>query len=381
MVSSTGDPLTLAASLVIVFSATGSAPAVAAVYAVRTAAALLVGSTMGWLTDRVDRRRLVLALDVARALLIATMPFATRLSVFVVYVYLLALGGVEALVQPARLAAVPGLVGKPAIEVANSLLVSAVSLAQVAGFALAGVTLAVVSDPRPLYLCDALSFAVAAALVWSLPTLGGGDGGTAVGALRARLPPVPLRPLLALAAAANLLIGVATPALLPLAFLLSARGPVAYAALEMALIGGIVSGGLASSRVPSSATLRAMGPSLLLFSAATLAVGVAPLLVTALLAISISGAGNAIFAVGNRSALMRAAGQQEQGTVMAARFALCQTAQVLGLGCGAALVAALGPRFDFGMVAFGLALIGGFCGLRTLGFPPPYGPRTGEGDI
>jgi MFS family permease len=358
LVSSIGDPLTLATSLVLIFSATGSALAVGAAYASRTAAALTVGALAGRLTDRADRRHLILSIDIARAALVLTMPFATRLSVFAVYGYLLVLGGAEALVQPARLAAVPGLVGRERIEVANSLLITAVSLAQVLGFAIAGALLALLTDPRPLYWFDALSYGLSAALVASLPSLGGRVTGPGLGGARRALQLPGVTSLLALAGGANLFVGIGTAAILPIAYFLSSRGAVAFTALEVALIAGIVGGSLLAARIPSAAAPLAMVASLWLFSAASIAVAVAPVLAAALVAISATGVGNAVCVVTNRSALMHAAGEQRQGMVMSARYAIGQTAQVVGLGCGAVMIGVLGPRWAFALVGLGLAVVG-----------------------
>ena len=376
LVSSIGDPLTLATSLVLIFSATGSALAVGAAYASRTAAALTVGALAGRLTDRADRRRLVLSIDIGRAALVLTMPFATRLSVFAVYGYLLVLGGAEALAQPARLAAVPGLVGRERIEVANSLLITAVSLAQVLGFAIAGALLALLTDPRPLYWFDALSYGISAALVASLPSLGGRVTGPGMGGARRALQLPGVRSLLALAGGANLFVGIGTAAILPIAYVLSSRGAVAFTALEVALIAGIVGGSLLAARIPSAAASLAMVASLWLFSAASIAVALAPVLAAALVAISATGVGNAVCVVTNRSALMHVAGEQRQGMVMSARYAIGQTAQVIGLGCGAVTIGVLGPRWAFALVAIGLGVVGS---LPLRGVLPPQARRDAGG--
>src|SRR5436190_9201146 len=66
LISSLGDPLTLTISLVILYTETRMAAAVAAAYACRMVAAILVGGLGGTITDRLDRRRLMIGLDVLR---------------------------------------------------------------------------------------------------------------------------------------------------------------------------------------------------------------------------------------------------------------------------------------------------------------------------
>ena len=373
-VSSVGDPLTLAVSLVLLYSTYSSALAIGAAYGCRVVAALLVGSGIGSLADRLERRRLVVRLELARCALVATMPIATSVSVLLVLPYLALLGGIEALVQPARQAAVPRLVGEEQIEASNSILMSGFALAQALGFAVAGVFLTLLPDPRPLYWADALTFAVAAGLTASLPSLGGGLitvrflGGLG----RAlRLPVV--RPLLLGGGAANLMIGMGLPAILPIAFLLSGAGAAAYTLLEVAVIGGILLGSVLAARISSHRTIQAMAGSLWLFSVACLAVALTPGLPGAVLGMAASGIGNAVFAVSVRSALMRAAPPDVRGTVMAVRFSLTQAAQVLGLGLGALAVAGVGARWDFALVAAGLGAVALVWSVYRRQ-PPPAGP-------
>jgi MFS family permease len=381
LISSIGDPLTLAVSLVLLFASTGSPVAVGAAYASRVIAALLVGGLLGSAVDRADRRRLVLALELARGFLVATMPFASELSVFLLYPYLVVLGGAEALVQPARLAAVPELVGRERVQVANSLLVAFFALAQAAGFAVAGVLLAVLHDPRALYWGDALSFVAAGALVASLSGLGGGTAKAAPwrGVNQAlRLPEV--RPLLWLTAGANLFIGMGTPALLPIAYLLARSGAIAYTALEVALIMGVLVGSAVAARIPGPATSRSMAASLWVFGAASVAMALMPSLEGALVAVAVSGAGNSVYAVANRSALMRAADGGRLGAVMTARFTIGQAAQVLGLGSGALIVSGVGPRWGFAMVGLGLAVLAALYGVhRALETHLHAGSAAGSG--
>src|SRR5256885_16040722 len=62
LVSSSGDPLSLTVSLVLVYTATRSSAAIAGIYAAQMLGVLLVGSTLATATDRLDRRRLIVRL-------------------------------------------------------------------------------------------------------------------------------------------------------------------------------------------------------------------------------------------------------------------------------------------------------------------------------
>src|SRR5690554_3706297 len=61
----------------IVLEMTGSPLAVAGLYIVKPIAALLTNFWAGSVIDRVDKRNLMIALDIFRAMLIACLPFAT----------------------------------------------------------------------------------------------------------------------------------------------------------------------------------------------------------------------------------------------------------------------------------------------------------------
>jgi predicted MFS family arabinose efflux permease len=358
LISSIGDPLTLTVALVLLYTETRMAAAVGAAYACRMVAAIVVGGFGGTITDRLDRRRLMIGLDVLRLVLVATMPFTTRGSPLIIYAYLLVLGGCEALVQPARLAAITTVVPERHIESANSVVVTAFSIAQAAGFALAGVVLATLADARLAFYGDALTFGLSALLVLTLPNLGGGIHtfrlrGGALGLLQRPS----LRPLLLVAGGANLLIGMGTPVILPVAYQLWRSGAVAYTWLEVALIAGLVLGSLVAPRIPVSRTLQGLAAALVLFALAAFGVGFTPILAGAVFAILWTGVGNAVYAVTNRSALMRRAEPREQGSVMAARYTLGQAAQIIGLGAGALCATLIGAQPTFVATGAGLLVV------------------------
>ncbi len=55
---------------------------------------------------------------------------------------------------------------------------------------------------------------------------------------------------------------------------------------------------------------------------------------------------------------MQVANTANRGTVMASRFTITQATKALGLGAGAAVTAALGPRSSFALIAAGLLAVG-----------------------
>jgi hypothetical protein len=173
-VSALGDPISLTLSQFLLYRSTHSPFALAGIYLSQIAAAILVGLFAGSVADRLDRRSLVAVLELGRAVLVALLPVATLISPLTLYPALFLIGGVEAVVQPARLAGVPGLVGSDHVERASARLLLLTSVGQAAGFALAGGLIAVLPEPRALFLIDAVTFAVAGLLVMSVGSLGGG---------------------------------------------------------------------------------------------------------------------------------------------------------------------------------------------------------------
>jgi MFS family permease len=358
LVSSAGDPFSQAVSLVLLYQATHAPLAIAAAFAGEMLGVLTVGGLIGAVADRVDRRRLIVRLEATRFLIVVTLPVVTSISVFLLYPFLFLLASIEALVQPSRQAAVPELVSKGGVGAANSLLMTAVTVGQASGFAMAGVALAHVSDPRPLYLVDAFTFAAAAALVATLNGMGGGLVTTRLrGGVRRAWAIPGVRPLLVVAAATSLFVGMLNPTILPAAYALSSNGPTAFTLLQVCLIGGGLIGSVAAGRIARGNRLAALAISVWVFAAGVFGVGISPSFLLAGLAVAISGAGNAVYLVTNNSALMDAAVSTNRGTVMSARFTVTQATNALGLAIGAAVAAWFGPLRAFSGFGLGLLIV------------------------
>jgi MFS family permease len=358
LVSSIGDPFSQTVSLVLLYQATHTPLAIAAAFGTEMLGVLTVGGLIGAVADRVDRRRLIVRLEAIRFLVVLTLPLVTSISILLLYPFLFLLAGIEALVQPSRQAAVPELVSRAEVGAANSLLMTAVMVARAAGFAIAGLALAHVSDPRPLYYFDAFTFAASALLVATLNGMGGGIVTTRLrGGVRRAWTVPGVRPLLVVAAAMALFVGMLNPALLPAAYALSSNGPTAFAQLEICLIGGSLVGSVAAGRIEPGKRPGALVMSVWLFAAGVFAVGLSPGLLVAGLAVAASGAGNLMYSVTNTSALMEAAVSTNRGVVMSARFTLTQASNVLGLAIGAAIIGWLGPLRAFSGFGLGLLLV------------------------
>ncbi|GAA0943698.1 MFS transporter [Actinocorallia libanotica] len=174
-VSSLGDGVTHAALPLLALTLTRDPMALAVVTAAGTLPWLLFGVLGGALVDRWDRRRTMWVTDAARAALLAIPAAAAVLDVLSIPLlaataFLLALGGL--FFDTAATAYLPDLLGRdPArLERANSRLRGTQTAAS--GFAgpPAGSALLALGRSVPL-LADAVSFALSALLVRSLPTV------------------------------------------------------------------------------------------------------------------------------------------------------------------------------------------------------------------
>jgi len=361
LISSIGDPLSLTVSLILLFTVTRSPLSIAAAYLCQIGSSLVVSSLLAPISDRMDRRRLAVRLEIARCLLVATLPLATHLSVFLVYPALFLLGAADAVVRPARQAAVPELVGEENVGVANGVLLAAMAVGQSMGFAIAGTLIGLLPDARVLYLGDAGTFGAAAVLTAAVGPMGGGAAATRLrGGLRRGLEVPGARPLLLVAGGAVLCVGMLNPALLPLAYKLSTHVPLTYGALNVAVVLGILGGSLLAGRLSAQRSLGAMAGSLWMFGATIAVVGTSTTTTVAAAAILLSGVANAGYAVTNLSALMRAATDRNRGTVMAARVAATQAGSVVGLGLGAVVTALAGARATFLLAALLLLSLAGW---------------------
>jgi MFS family permease len=358
LISSIGDPLSQTVSLVLLYQATRSPLAIAAAYGVEMVGVLTIGGFIGAAADRTDRRRLIVRLEAVRFLVVAGLPVVTAVSVLLLYPLLFLLAGIESLVQPCRQAALPELVSVEEIGAATALLMTSVTLAQAAGFAIAGIALAHISDPRNLYIVDAFTFAAAAVIVATLGNIGGGTVTTRLrGGLRRAWSVPGARSLLVVAAATVFYVGMLNPSLLPAAYALSTNGPTAYTVLEVCLILGGLLGSLVAGRIKQKRRLAAQAASLWVFAAGVFSVGMSPIFLVAGLAVAISGVGNALYSVTNNSALMDAAVSSNRGTVMSARFTVTRATMSLGLATGAAATGWLGPLRAFSSFGVGLFVV------------------------
>jgi MFS family permease len=161
-ISQLGSSFTAFALPLLVYKLTGSAVSLAIGTAAYFLPYLLFGLVIGAWVDRVDRKRMMIAVDFGRAAVIAVIPilaYADALSVGWIYGGAFVIATLTIAFDSGQFAAVPNLVDKDDLVTANGRLQASYAGAAIAGPLLAGVLLAVVSV-ETIFIVDAASFVV-----------------------------------------------------------------------------------------------------------------------------------------------------------------------------------------------------------------------------
>ncbi len=164
-ISNLGSSVTLFALPLLVYQMTGSAINLGISGAANFLPYLLFGLILGAWTDRIDRKRMMIFTDIARALIVATIPLLAVLGALPVW-WLYIVGFIHSTLticfEAGQFAAIPSLVNQDDLVTANGRIQASYSAAQIIGPLLAG--LLVFKVPLPtLMLIDALSFLVSSA--------------------------------------------------------------------------------------------------------------------------------------------------------------------------------------------------------------------------
>ena len=164
--SLTGDWLNTLAIYALIRSMTDSPAALGLVFIAKLLPNVFVSPFAGLLVDRFDRRRLMIAADVVRAAIVCGFVFI-RPEHWVGWVYLLAVAQVSvgAIFQPARSAATPNLVPGDGLSTANALGAITWSTILTLGAGIGGV-LVDLFGARTVFLLDAATYLISAALIW-----------------------------------------------------------------------------------------------------------------------------------------------------------------------------------------------------------------------
>lgn len=163
-VSQFGSSFTAFALPLLVYKLTGSATSLAITTAATFVPYLLFGLVLGAVSDRVDRRLMMLRTDLARAAVIAALPLlalAGLLSVWEIYLVTFVQSTLTILFNCGEFAAIPALVGEGELVAANARIMATNNIGPILGPSIAGALVVLVPVSQLLFV-DAASFVVSA---------------------------------------------------------------------------------------------------------------------------------------------------------------------------------------------------------------------------
>jgi DHA3 family macrolide efflux protein-like MFS transporter len=168
LVSTAGSSLTDLAAGIYVFQQTGSAFLVGVTLMATAVPSLIVGLIAGVYVDRHDRRRIMMASNLAQAVVVAVIPFLLGIDISLLFVAILVNAGVKMFFDPAYEALIPEIASDEELTAANAFLSIASFGSTAIGFAGAGLLTAI--DVRLAFWIDALTFVFSAGCIFLMRT-------------------------------------------------------------------------------------------------------------------------------------------------------------------------------------------------------------------
>lgn len=163
-VSNFGTSMTQFAIPLLVFKLTGSAVLLGGTVALAGLPHLLFGLVIGAWSDRLDRKRLMVTVDLLSALAVASVPAAAALgllSVWWIYAALFTSATLSIFFEASQFAAIPSLVGRDELVTANGRIQASFAAAAILGPLVGGALLIALPVEDLLYV-DAATFVVSA---------------------------------------------------------------------------------------------------------------------------------------------------------------------------------------------------------------------------
>ncbi|OUB30084.1 MFS transporter [Bacillus thuringiensis serovar yunnanensis] len=167
-IANLGAWIYLIALNVLVYNIGGSALAVAALYVIKPLATLFTNAWSGSMIDRLNKRKLMIHLDIYRALFIAILPLLP--SLWIVYVFVFFISMASAIYEPTAMTYMTKLIPVEQRQRFNSLRSLIGSGAFLIGPAIAGVLL-IASTPEIAVYINAIAFLLSGFITLLLPNL------------------------------------------------------------------------------------------------------------------------------------------------------------------------------------------------------------------
>jgi DHA3 family macrolide efflux protein-like MFS transporter len=169
LISLFGDRLHQMALAAVVYISTGSEVATGLIFFAATLPNLLLGPIAGTLVDRWDRKEVLIVSDIMRAAVVLLIPIAAMANVILVYPMIFGVTTISIFFRPARAAILPRIVDERDLLPANSAMWVGEVIADVCGYPLAGIFVAVLGTAVPLaFWVDGTSYLASAILLTAI---------------------------------------------------------------------------------------------------------------------------------------------------------------------------------------------------------------------
>jgi MFS family permease len=379
-ISLIGTWMQMTAQSWLVLTLTHSGAALGVIVALQTLPVLVLGPYGGVIADRVDKRRMMIALQSAmgvQALILGLLTVTGAVRVWEIGLLAAVLGFNNAFENPARQSFMMELVGPEHLRNAVSLNSVLVNAARSIGPAVGGILIATVGT-GVCFLANAASFI---AVVLSLTTLDASQLATVQPAPRARgqlreglryirSTPALSVPLVMMAVAGCLTyeFQVSLPVMADRGLRVGATG---FGFMTAAMgVGAVMGGLLVAAR--GKIGLRPLVLSALGFGTALSFATIAPSLPLELFALGVAGAGSIAFMSMGNSTLQLSSAPEMRGRVMSLWFVAFQGSTPIGGPLVGVTMTAFGARAGLGLGAAVALLVafGGALAIRRLAVPP-----------
>jgi MFS family permease len=164
LVSTIGDALTSLAAGIIVYERTQSALSVGLILMATAVPTLVFGLIAGVVVDRYDRKKIMIAADILRALVVVTIPFLISASIVWLYVLVIVSSSITQFFSPANESVLPEIASEEELGAANAIMAIAQFGSTAIGFAAAGF-LASTDSIEAVFFVDAATFLFSALMI------------------------------------------------------------------------------------------------------------------------------------------------------------------------------------------------------------------------
>jgi MFS family permease len=360
-ISFVGDAVSMVALVVLVVQISGSASAVGGALVARLLPTL-ASPLAGVLADRLDRRVVLVASDLVRAVLVLGMVFARDLIVLYALVFLMGLA--RTFFNPTIRAAFPSVVGEGHLTRANAIINGTFSVSYAVGPALGGLLVSVLGV-NAAFLLDAATYVISAVFLSRIP-FSRPQAGSEAGFFQE------LRAGLAYLVRTRVPLGIVVGAFLTI-FTVNATVPAEVFLAKQTFDAGDAGYGLLVSlwgggMVLGSALIGFLGDRIKLVPVYFLGIfvgalalsgtGLAPTFIWALIFLAVAGVSNGVDNVTTDTILQKRVNEAFLGRVFAVRFLTYSVGEALAYPLGGLIMDATGPRSTYLIAAAATAAAG-----------------------